>query len=87
MKTLPRTRRGLLVGPIAGRSGSAHAEATLAPAGGPAHRGLRGENASGLAALPDLWPWLLEREHADAADESRLTGFLDRPGKLTAPRT
>ena len=29
-----------------------------------------------------MWPWLLERRYADATDESRLAGFLDRLGKL-----
>ena len=31
-----------------------------------------------------LWPWLLEREYADPADESQLDGFLDRLGKREA---
>ena len=33
---------------------------------------------------PVLWPWLLERGYAGAADESQLAGFLDRMGKRDA---
>lgn len=33
---------------------------------------------------PVLWPWLLERGYASAADESQLAGFLERLGKRDA---